>query len=363
MKPRSLSVLIAGGLVLLAARPGRAQEEWSFEGRELLVTNLLGKVTVKGHDGSRILVRAHPGGRDSDAIDFEVKHGGQAEFHVVFPLAESRRYVYPRLRGTRTRFSVGGWRKESSLLEEIFSTLSGRDRIEVTGTSRRGALEAWVDLEILVPAGVPTRVRLGVGELEARDIDGDIDLDSHSGSVLAENIDGDTRIDTGSGSVTAHSIRGALDIDTGSGGVEVSDVEGDVVRVDTGSGSVTVRQATSRRLEIDTGSGSVRTSEIDAGSTDIDTGSGSVAFSVERLGDGTHVIDTGSGAVTVTLPADASVHIHAETGSGGISLDVPAAKLQRMSRDEVDLEIGDGRADLQIDTGSGGITIRTRGNA
>jgi hypothetical protein len=42
-------------------------------------------------------------------------------------------------------------------------------------------------------------------------------------------------------------------------------------------------------------------------------------------------------------------------------LDVPEAKLRRMSRDEIELEIGAGAANLTIDTGSGGVTIETRG--
>jgi DUF4097 and DUF4098 domain-containing protein YvlB len=79
-----------------------------------------------------------------------------------------------------------------------------------------------------------------------------------------------------------------------------------------------------------------------------------------RMGSGTYLIDTGSGGVTVNMPTDASVHVFAETGSGGIDLDVPNAMLRRMSRDEIELEIGGGDARLEIDTGSGGITLRTR---
>ena len=78
------------------------------------------------------------------------------------------------------------------------------------------------------------------------------------------------------------------------------------------------------------------------------------------MGGGDYVIDTGSGGVTVTMPADASVRIIAETGSGGIDLDIPNAMLRRMSRDEIALEIGGGDARLEIDTGSGGITLRSR---
>ncbi|KPK83171.1 MAG: hypothetical protein AMS25_00775 [Gemmatimonas sp. SM23_52] len=376
MRYRCLSALAATALVLLAADAACAQQEWSFEGDQLLVTNLVGEVTVRGHDGSRIIVRAEPGGDDGGMISFEVKHNGHAEFHAVYPLEQSLSYSYPYRRGGRTQIELRNWVSESSFLEDIYSRLSGRDRIEIGG---RGDLEAWVDLEILVPRGVATRVKLAVGELEAMDVEADIDLDTHSGPVHAENIRGNTRIDTGSGSVSANGIRGDLDVDTGSGSVEVGDVEGSMVRIDTGSGSVevagiqgdvveidtgsgrvTVDGARAQRLEVDTGSGSVRASEIYAENSLIDTGSGSVTLDLLQLSTGNHVIDTGSGGVTVNMPEDASVRISADTGSGGIGLDVPAARLRRLSRDHIELEIGDARASLEIDTGSGRIEIRTR---
>jgi DUF4097 and DUF4098 domain-containing protein YvlB len=123
---------------------------------------------------------------------------------------------------------------------------------------------------------------------------------------------------------------------------------------------VTINGAAAASLEVDTGSGSVRTDGISCDEAKIDTGSGSVVLDLVRMGSGTYLIDTGSGGVTVNMPTDASVHVFAETGSGGIDLDVPNAMLRRMSRDEIELEIGGGDARLEIDTGSGGITLRTR---
>ncbi len=357
MRYRTLSTALAGALVLLAVGPAPAQQEFSFEGERLLVTNLAGEVTVRGHDGSRIVIRATPGGSEGGALDFQVKRGGSAEFHVVYPLDQSQSIRYDRDHGGSTQFRLRDWRDESSFLEQLYSSVSGSERIRV---GPRGDVEAWADLEILVPRGVATRVKLAVGQLKAMNVQAPLDLDTHAGPVTAENITGDTRIDTGSGSVAANTIRGNLNVDTGSGRVEVGDVEGDEVMVDTGSGGVTVERARARRLGVDTGSGSVRTAEIYAGESNIDTGSGSVTLDLMELQSGTHVVDTGSGSVTIVLPANASARIAAETGSGGINLDVPDARLRRMSRDLVELEIGDGRANIEIDTGSGGIKIRTR---
>ncbi len=357
MRYRTLSMALAGVLVLLAVGPAPAQQEFSFEGDRLLVTNLAGEVTVRGHDGSRIVIRATPGGSDAGTLDFQVKRGGAAEFHVVYPLNQSQSIRYDRDHGGSTQFRLRSWSDESSFLEDLYSHVSGNERIEI---GRRGDLEAWADLEILVPRGVATRVKLAVGQLKAMNVQAPVDLDTHSGPVTAENISGDTHIDTGSGSVAASTIRGSLNVDTGSGRVEVSDVEGDEVSIDTGSGSVTVERARASQLEVDTGSGSVRTTEIYAGESNIDTGSGSVTLDLMELEGGDHMVDTGSGGVTIILPANASARIFAETGSGGINLDVPDARLRRMSRDLVELEIGDGRANIEIDTGSGGIKIRTR---
>jgi hypothetical protein len=360
MKSRYLSALVAGVLVVMAAAPVQAQQEWSFEGNELLVTNLVGEVTVRGHDGSRIIVRAQPGGDDAETITFEVKEGGQAEFHAVYPLDQTTEIHYPRRRGGSSEFRLESWTDESSFLEDLYSGISGRERIRIGGDVGRGALEAWTDLEILVPRGVDTRVAIVVGEIKAMNVEAGVDLDTHSGKVTAENIGGNTRIDTGSGSVDVTGVLGDLWVDTGSGSVEAANIEGDDIHIDTGSGSVTIDGGSAASLEVDTGSGSVRTNDISCDRAMIDTGSGSVTLDLVRMGTGNYVIDTGSGGVTVNLPADASVHVIAETGSGGINLDVPNAMLRRMSRDEIELEIGGGDARLQIDTGSGGITLRTR---
>lgn len=353
----TLSALLVAGILGLAAEPAVAQQEWSFEGDEVLVSNLIGEVTVRGHEGSRIVVRVRPGGNDSGILDYQVKQGSSAEFHVVYPVADVLDYDYPRRRGGRTEIRVEGWRRASSFMEDLYSGVSGRDKIQIRGG--RGA-EAWADLEILVPSGVRTHVRLAVGEIEARDVAADIFLDTYSGPARAMNITGKTHIDTGSGSVRVAMVRGDLHVDTGSGSVEAEDVQGEDILIDTGSGSVTLSRAAGRSVKVDTGSGRVNASEIDADDTVIDTGSGSVTLDLVRMGAGRHLVDTGSGRVTVYLPENASCRITADTGSGGIDLDIPNARLRRMSRDHIELTVGDGAGDLEIDTGSGSISIRRR---
>jgi DUF4097 and DUF4098 domain-containing protein YvlB len=90
---------------------------------------------------------------------------------------------------------------------------------------------------------------------------------------------------------------------------------------------------------------------------DIDTGSGAVTLELDRMGAGTFRIDTGSGSITLRVPPDASAEVDAETGSGGIDLDVGEVQVRRMERDEASFVIGDGRAQVSLDTGSGRIRV------
>ena len=75
------------------------------------------------------------------------------------------------------------------------------------------------------------------------------------------------------------------------------------------------------------------------------------------MGDGRYEIDTGSGSIDLGLPRDASAILRAATGNGTISWKLSDVKIRRKERDDVILRIGDGAADLRLDTGSGAIRI------
>ena len=356
-----------------------AAQEWRLDGDRLLVTNLIGHVTVGSTTESQIVVRARLGGANADALQVKVEEGSDAELHVIFPLREHRNYVYPEM-GQRSRTQFRGWdpRSRSGAIQRLFESLRDR-RIEVRGRPWGDAIEAWADLEVLLPQGKAASVRLGVGRIDAAEVRSALDLDTRTGDVTARDITGDLSVDTGSGDVAAAVVRGNVNIDTGSGDVEAEGLEGRSVRIDTGSGDVTARNVRATEVDIDTGSGSVdatlvqasglridtgsgdvAASEITTDAAEIDTGSGSVTLDLVAMGAGLYEVDTGSGRVRVTLPANPSARIRASTGSGGIDLDLPTAKITRLSRSHVALEVGDAAADVVIETGSGGILIRAR---
>jgi lia operon protein LiaG len=227
------------------------------------------------------------------------------------------------------------------------------DRVQIHGSGR--GLEAWADLVVEVPPGKDVMVYLAAGNSVAKGVSADLGLDTGSGSVEASDITGALSVDTGSGSVTVTGVRGSLTVDTGSGSVDVRDVSGDAVLIDTGSGQVSGGGVKSRSLSVDTGSGSIDLDEVTAPDVVLDTGSGSVDIvlltDVSRLD-----VDTGSGGVTIHAPADLGADVEIETGSGGIDMDFPV-QVRSVRRDYVKGTIGDGKGRIHIDTGSGGVRL------
>jgi lia operon protein LiaG len=66
---------------------------------------------------------------------------------------------------------------------------------------------------------------------------------------------------------------------------------------------------------------------------------------------------TGSGGVTVTLPGAVNAEVDVETGSGGIDSDFPVT-VNRMDRNRLRGQIGDGSGHIRIRSGSGSVHLR-----
>jgi len=363
MKRCSARVIPAAMIAMLlaaAAVAGEFTESFDLRADELRLFNLIGEVRVESASGDEfeILIEVRGDDASRDHIEIDVDKGREARVHVIFPTDKERKYVYPRLgRGKATiRFgddtdSKAGW------LGKIVRGIKG-DKITVSGRGR--GLEIWADVTVRVPRGREANIRLGVGEIEAENVRGDLILDVNSGSVTANDIEGSVLGDTGSGSIQFTDIEGDVDADTGSGAVVIERCTGDRVHADTGSGSVRVEDVDCGKLHVDTGSGGVTAVRIKTDGAHIDTGSGSVKLELLRMGHGKYIIDTGSGGIELIMPDHPSARVSCDTGSGGISVDVDGVDIGRKKRDEVSFTVGDGDSRVVLDTGSGGIRVRTK---
>ena len=346
------------------------EERISTDGVDsVLFLNLAGKVTLSRATGDEMLVTvtmSASGDDEAEArenlglLDLEVqKDGDRVRVTGMYPVNDHSRFAY------QPDGRSWGYNTTTRYLDE---------RITVSGS--RG-LAVHMDFAVAVPDGVRVRFENKVGSVTANDVNGDLDLDTSSGSIEVQGGEGYIVADTGSGAVTVRDRRGDVRADTGSGSVEIHDVVGQV-KADTGSGSIELARITGN-IEADTGSGGVELADI-KGDIKVDTGSGGVdgvrlsgvqrlevdtgSGSVELDGDFSALeklrIDTGSGGVSMRTEGTLNMHLEVSAGSGGVRVDLPGMTNVRSRRGDFEADIGTGAGNGLIDTGSGGVRITTR---
>lgn len=367
------------GLALLAPVASRAdfQRTFTYQARDITISNFIGAVRVEPATGSEVRVVVDVRGKDADPkyIEFQEQQGG-SRLNIQFPLQETHHYVYPELGHGRTTISLEGHREDRDWFSQLIASAVS-DRIEVRGTSWHDALELWADVVVQVPAAHHATVQLGVGRIEARDVQSDLFLRVRSGPVKATGIKGDLKVDTGSGSVDVLGVQGDLHVDTGSGEVDVgkvsdakrivldtgsgsvraSEITADALLVDTGSGGVDLDRVQVRDLTVDTGSGGVEAVGVGADNAKVDTGSGGVRMDLVRMGSGTFDVDTGSGGIRMHVPRDVSATFAVDTGSGDIDTDLQGVTLSKRSHGKAHFKVGNGDALVKLSTGSGSVEV------
>ncbi len=345
---RPLTVLAA---VLVAAPLGAQQTtRHVVRGDDVAIYNLAGTVRVESGSGADVVVDVTLRGADAARLRIATGPiGSQETLRVIYP-AEDLLYGNGRGRhSTELRVRDDG----------TFGDGRYRDGRHVRVRSYGEGVEAWADMTVTVPAGRTVAVRLAVGEATVRGVSGNLLVDVHSADITAERTRGKLVLDTGSGDVMLTDAEGDVTLDTGSGNVRATNIRGSLL-IDTGSGDVTVAQADVTRLFIDTGSGDVDARDVRTRSVTIDTGSGSVTLDLRADADSVW-IDTGSGDVALTLPASLGAELDIETSSGEIDLGFPV-EVRRIERHHLRGRVGDGRARILIDTGSGDVRL-ARGGA
>ncbi len=273
---------------------------------------------------------------------------GEPTLRVRYPVDRYTEYRYP------------GGNDDGGLLLGLFpggSTDTKYEGRHVRVSAHRGVL-LYADVEVRVPRRSPKALfRNAAGPIEGRGVEGTLRFDTGYGKITVAEVGGDVVADTGSGDVDAKSLTGSFKCDTGSGECLVSGFSGDRLVCDTGSGRVRVTGATARSVDVDSGSGSVKLDDVDADTVKVDTGSGSLDMTSPSQRLVRLAADTGSGSVHLRLSPDAGFEAYADLGSGSIDNGYADARPILKRNEVVGYRRGDGRIRIDVDTGSGSLTL------
>jgi hypothetical protein len=333
--------------VLADAVAAQTPERHTLSGSRVSIWNIAGNAVVEATTGPEVVVEVRRGGRDGAELTV---NSTNERLVVRYP---ERDIIYrdgPH-RSFEARLSVTD--------DGTFSSDNDWSGRTVRVRSSGSGFEGHADLRIQVPRGQRLQLNVGVGTIEASNVDGEIELRTRSSPVSTRDTKGVLVARTGSGRVTVERAEGEVTASTGSGSVELVAVRGGEVRASTGSGTISGRDVSAERFDASTGSGGVRIESLATDRLRASTGSGSVRLELTKV-PRESVARTGSGSVELTLPDDASVDLDISTGSGGISTEFPVT-MDVVRRRALRGRIGDGDGNsLRVSTGSGGVRLRKR---
>ncbi|HEX6616800.1 MAG TPA: DUF4097 family beta strand repeat-containing protein [Gemmatimonadales bacterium] len=352
--PRVPMVLPLFALILPMPSQAQQPERYTLRGDDVAIYNLAGTVRLEPGDGD-VSVQVTRGGAEAARLRME-----QGELDG----RETLRVIYP---GDRIRYAAGGGHASTQLRVREDGTFGDLRRDEHdhdrrgSGEGRRvtiasdDGLDAHADLTIRVPRGRRVGVALAAGAVNIANVDGELLVDAASAPVTASGAKGSLDIDVGSGAVQVSDGEGELDVDTGSGSVDLSRFRGRSLSIDTGSGDVTGTGLECEDLSIETGSGDIRLTTVASPSLSLETGSGGVTAELRR-DVASLSVETGSGDIAIRAPAALGATVEIETSSGDIETDFPL-QVTRRGRSHLAGTIGDGKGTIEMETGSGEISL------
>ncbi|HET8947706.1 MAG TPA: DUF4097 family beta strand repeat-containing protein [Candidatus Polarisedimenticolia bacterium] len=348
-------VPLALALLVLAAAPASADVTRSLKGQispgasqAWVVENLAGVMKITPGSGSSVTatVTVHAESDDIASlikVEQVVGEKGRMTLRVIYPTDKHTTFRYPANHKSEG-WMAGLWGGENNL------EYAG-ERVKVS--SSKGIL-LYADIEVQVPARLGSGLlRECVGRIEAKGVEGTLKFDTSSGDVDLTGLKGTIAADTGSGDVNITDVKGTLDLDTGSGDLSIEGFEGDLLKGDVGSGDVTIRSGSITKVDLDTGSGDVSMKSGDVEEFLADTGSGDVTVDMGAARLRLVKASTGSGDVTLRLSPDASFEAYVDQGSGDMQNKFADATPIVKGRTVVGYKRGDGRAKIDIETGSG----------
>lgn len=321
------------------------------------VENLAGRMTVRPGTADRVVVVATVHA-ESEAL----AAGFRLETLSTDEAGPTVRVRYPEREDT-IRYRTARGENDSFLLGLFGNSFQGSfsydgRTMRVSGT--RGRL-LYADVDVEVPAReVEAAFRNRVGSVSATGLSGRLSFDVASADLRLDHLKGDVRLTGSSGDVLAADIRGSWKSDSSSGDVVLERFSGDRADFHSSSGDVRIGAMEAAALSLDTSSGDLRITDSEIGDVSLHTGSGDIVVESRGRRLGRLHARTGSGDVQLRLPREASFDAHASLSSGDMRVGFTDGTATLRSGDMIAYRRGDGAIRIDVQAGSGNLTIDPR---
>jgi TolB-like protein len=199
------------------------------------------------------------------------------------------------------------------------------------------------DIAIIVPERVKgdILVRVVSGDVALRGLRANVRVEKISGNIDIRDLVGQVRIKITSGDISLEGVTGNVNISSTSGRIEGQDVKGS--------------------LEVDSWSSDVKFAGL-AGEADVQVVSGNVALEVIPPLKVRYKVETTSGNIDFGLPGSTSARVDLKSSTGNVGSSLPVA-IRKKERGLLQGVIGRGDVSVRLDSTSGNINLYPIGEA
>jgi DUF4097 and DUF4098 domain-containing protein YvlB len=178
-------------------------------------------------------------------------------------------------------------------------------------------------------------------------------IEGAQAEVSAESVRGDIVVKGGAGFVTAKSIQGEIVVEGSRGRIAAQSVN-EAIRISDSNGDITAEST----------NGAITMTRCSAQSVDASTVNGDITYDGSFAVSGHYQFNTHNGDISLSVPETASATFTVRTYNGEFRSDLPlnGASREEMRRGRrVQLTLGSGAADVNIESFGGSIRIRKAG--
>ncbi len=217
-----------------------------------------------------------------------------------------------------------------------------------------------IDFTIRVPVGTALDIKTSFGDIEVKNINGEVSLETDFGKVTVEDVAGALFIENTNGNVTINGVtapEGAVEVKSSFGSIKIQEVEAQSFDLSSGNGDLTGKMLRATgNITMKTEFGKIEFSQIEGISLSVDSSNGMIDLRSGTFS-GELNAKTGFQAVSVVDVEAASYTITVQNGN--ITL-VGAQGLLKLRSDFGNLDITNA-IDAQMDLHAGNGSIRFSG--
>ncbi len=240
---------------------------------------------------------------------------------------------------------VRGWDRDEIRVQADHSRRTELEIYHRRGTIQieaEGAGWSWnaiADMEITVPRGIEVSIDGMNTDVDIQDVGGAVDVSTLQGNVIVAGGRNDVTVETVNGRVRISDVDGDTEVSSAAGIIEIDGAEGEVV-VEAVGGEVVLLNMRAHSVEVSSVGGRIEYQGLVAANGDYYFGS--------------H-----GGPVVLELDPDVQADFRVVSAMGRIRTDYPGVP-QPSRKGRLSFTLGDGSAEVEVETWGGTITIRER---